>query len=217
SGGDRRGDPRRPARDAPLAVALPQRQLVRRDRRAAGGGTGGPRRPADPLRRGAADHPLARSAAVTARRKPPSTTNPARTKTPRVPRAAVRGRSRTSTTRAHTSGPRIVANRPTVAYRPYIAPGCSGGLMSVITTRSEVHVAPRAAPPSGPPTHARADTPSAPATTPIARAKTHTTRVARRTRKAPNRLTAQPATKLPGMAAAMAAANRARSEEHTSE
>src|SRR5690606_41184166 len=83
SGGDRRGDPRRPARDAPLAVALPQRQLVRRDRRAAGGGTGGPRRPADPLRRGAADHPLARSAAVTARRKPPSTTNPARTKTPR--------------------------------------------------------------------------------------------------------------------------------------
>src|SRR5690606_17772479 len=209
SGGDRRGDPRRPARDAPLAVALPQRQLVRRDRRAAGGGTGGPRRPADPLRRGAADHPLARSVPVTARRNPPAPRTPRGPSAASGPRAAVRGRARTPTTSAHTSGPRIVANRPTVAYRPYISPRCSGGLMSVITTRSEVHVAPRAAPPSGPITHARADTPSVPATTPIARAKTHTTRVARRTRKAPNRLTAQPATKLPGMAAAMAAANRA--------
>src|SRR5690606_19524468 len=209
SGGDRRGDPRRPARDAPLAVALPQRQLVRRDRRAAGGGTGAPRRPADPLRRGAAEHPLARSAAVTARRKPPSTTNPARTKTPRVPRAAVRGRSRTSTTRAHTSGPRIVANRPTVAYRPYISPRRSGGLMSVITTRSEVHVAPRAAPPSGPITHATAGTPSVPATTPTARAQTHPSSAARRAGTAPNRLAAQPPAKLAGMTAATAAANGA--------
>src|SRR5690606_15979488 len=129
-GGVRWRHRRCPRRDPGLAMAVRQRHLVRRDRETPG---------AWPLHAGGAADSLCGRATPHVRDPSGlsltgasscgaqdlglsstlrSTNHDAVTSAPSTPMAKLRPRSATSTTRAHSRGPRMVANRPTVAYRP---------------------------------------------------------------------------------------------------
>src|SRR5690606_37824338 len=130
TGGVRRRHRWGPRRDPGMSMALRQRHLVRRDRETPGPG---------PLHAGGAAHSLCGRATPHVRDPSGlsltgasscgahdlglystlrSTNHDAVTSAPSTPMAKLRPSSATSTTRAHSSGPRMVANRPTVAYRP---------------------------------------------------------------------------------------------------